>query len=99
MFGELCGPAAYKNVVVLTTFWEQVPTPKVGDQREEQLKSKYFAKLVEGGAQFMRHDCTVESTRKVLRHFLPMPPTITQFQKEIREDGKSSYRDLRRFCA
>ena len=89
MFRELCGPAAYKNVVVLTTFWELVPTSKVGDQREEQLKSKYFAKLVEGGAQFMRHDCTVESTRKVLRHILPMPPTITQFQKEIREDGKS----------
>ena len=88
MFQELCGPAAYKNVVVLTTFWDQISTPE-GARREEQLKSNFFRKLVEGGAQFMRHDRTVESSRKVLRHILPMPPTITQFQKEIREDGKS----------
>lgn len=37
----------------------------------------------------MRHDGTLESTRKVLRHILPMPPTITQIQTEIRKEGKS----------
>ena len=37
----------------------------------------------------MRHDGTVESTRKVLRRILPMPPTITQIQTEIRKEGKS----------
>ena len=89
MFRELCGPVAYKNVVVLTTYWDQVPTHEVGAKREAQLKSKFFAKLVEGGAQFMRHDGTVESTRKVLRHILPMPPTITQIQTEIRKGGES----------
>ena len=89
MFRELCGPAAYKNVVVLTTYWDQVPTNEVGVQREAQLKSKFFAKLVEGGAQFMRHDRTVESTRKVLRHILPMPAIIIQIQMEIRKEGKS----------
>ena len=91
MFGELCGPAAFKNVVVLTTYWDQLPTdkPEMGVQREGQLKSKFFKKLVDGGANFMRHDCTVESTRKVLRHILPMPPTITQIQTEIRKEGKS----------
>ena len=89
IFRELCGPAAYKNVVVLTTFWDQVPTHEVGVRREEQLKSNFFAKLVEGGAQFMRHDRTVESTRKVLRHILPISPTITQIQTEIRKEGKS----------
>ena len=89
MFQELCGPVAYKNVVVLTTFWDQIPTHEVGVKREAQLKSKFFAKLVEGGAQFMRHDGTVESTRKVLRHILPMPPTITRIQTEIRKEGKS----------
>ena len=88
IFRELCGPAAYKNVVVLTTYWDQVPTHKAGVMREEQLKSRFFAKLVEGGAQFMRHDRTVESTRKVLRHILPISPTITQIQTEIRKEGK-----------
>jgi len=89
MFRELCGETAYKNVVVLTTYWDQVSTHEEGVRREVQLKSSSFAKLVEGGAHFMRHDRTVESTRKVLRHILPIPPTVTQIQKEIREEGKS----------
>ena len=89
MFRELCGPAAYKNVLVLTTFWDQVPSHDVGVKREEQLKSKFFAKLVEGGAQFMRHDCTVKSARKVLRHILPMLPTVTLIQTQIRDQGLS----------
>jgi hypothetical protein len=87
MFRGLCGEEAYKNVVVLTTHWDQLPTNE-GVGREEQLESKYFKELVAGGARFMRHDCTIESALQVLRHILPMPPTVTQIQKEIREEGK-----------
>ena len=88
MFRELCGPEAYKNVVVLTTFWDEVPTYE-GVEREAELESKVFAKLVEGGAQFMRLDHTVESARAVLRQILLMPPTIVQIQREMRIDGLS----------
>ena len=88
MFRKLCGTENFQNVVVLTTYWDQLPTWEVGDQREQQLKSKFFARLVEGGAQFMRHDRTVESTRKVLRHIMimSMPLTTIQIQTEIREE-------------
>ncbi|KIM43890.1 hypothetical protein M413DRAFT_370839 [Hebeloma cylindrosporum] len=89
MFRELCGKAAYKNVVVLTTYWDQLSTHEEGVRREAQLKSKYFAALVDGGAEFMRHDRTVESARAVLRHILPIPPAVTQIQKEIRQEGKA----------
>ena len=88
MFRGLCGEAAFKNVVILTTYWDQVP-PGEGERREEQLKSNFLAKFVEGGAQFMRHDCTVDSARKVLRRILPMPAISARIQKEIREEGKS----------
>ena len=88
MFQKLCGPQAYKNVVVLTTLWNQV-SHEIGVRKEAQLMSSVFAELVEGGAKFMRHDNTVESTRKVLSHILPMPPIITQIQTEIRKEGKS----------
>ena len=88
MFRELCGPETYKNVVVLTTFWDEVPTYE-GVEREVELESKVFAKLVERGAQFMRHDHTVESARAVLRQIFPMPPTIIQIQKEMGIDGLS----------
>jgi hypothetical protein len=88
MFLELCGPEAYNNVVVLTTFWDEVPTDE-GIEREAQFKSNGFANLAKGGAEFMRHDHTVESARTVLRHILPMPPTILQIQTEMGIDGLS----------
>ena len=37
----------------------------------------------------MRHHHTVESARKVLRHILPMPPTIVQIQTEMGINGLS----------
>ena len=61
MFRELCGQEAYKNVVVLTTFWDEVPNDE-GVEREAELESKVFAKLVEGGDQFMRFDHTRGAT-------------------------------------
>lgn len=39
MFKALCGEDAYKHVVLATTMWEQVDL-KIGEQRENELKSK-----------------------------------------------------------
>ena len=88
MFQGLCGAAAFKNVVVLTTFWDQVSTSE-GVRREAQLKSNFLKDLVTGGARFMRHDHTIESTPQVLRHISTLAPTITQIQRDIREEGNS----------
>ncbi|KIM43891.1 hypothetical protein M413DRAFT_370843 [Hebeloma cylindrosporum] len=88
MFRGLCGKAAFKNVIALTTFWDQVSVDE-GDKREAQLKSNFFKDLVAGGAQFIRHDRTIESARQVLRRIFTLAPAITQIQREIREDGNS----------
>ncbi|CAA7267406.1 unnamed protein product [Cyclocybe aegerita] len=89
MFRNLCGTEAYKNVVVLTTFWDQLPSEEEGVKREGQLKTRFFKDLVDGGACFMRHDRTIESARKVLGHIFPLPPAVAQIQTEIREEGKT----------
>lgn len=86
MFRGLCGAAAFKNVVVLTTFWDQVSTSE-GVRREAQLKSIFFKDLLIGEACFMRHDHKAESTRPVLKHISTLAPTITQIQRDIREKG------------
>jgi len=52
MFRALCGLESYKDVVVLTTHWDQVPTHE-GVKREAQLKSNFFKDLAAGGARFM----------------------------------------------
>ncbi|KAK2462336.1 hypothetical protein APHAL10511_005642 [Amanita phalloides] len=87
MFRNLCGKKAYKNVVILTTFWDQL-TSEQGEKQEELLKVT-FKELLEGGAYFMRHDRTIESARDVLQHILTLDPTNVQIQEEIRIEGKT----------
>ncbi|KAJ3873810.1 lipoxygenase [Lentinula edodes] len=87
MFQNLCGPSAYRNIVVLTTFWDRVSAEE-GLMREEQLKFTFFSNIVAGGARFMRHDRTAQSAREVIAHILTLSPTDVQIQEEIRVDGK-----------
>ncbi|KAJ3740298.1 P-loop containing nucleoside triphosphate hydrolase protein [Lentinula detonsa] len=90
IFRELCGAATFKNVVVLTTFWDRV-NEEEGLAREEELKSNsnFFKDLVDGGARFMRHDRENSGARQVLDHIFTLVPTTVQIQKEIRVEGKS----------
>ncbi|KAK2466551.1 hypothetical protein APHAL10511_001413 [Amanita phalloides] len=88
MFRNLCGTEAYENVVVLTTFWDKVSGAE-GEEREEELRTKFFKHLAEGGARFMRHIRTLESARQVLRHISTLVPTHVQIQEEIRLQGKA----------
>ena len=88
MFRNLCGEGGFKNVVVLTTFWDKV-TNEDGRKRETQLKSKFFKELVDGGARFMQHDQSLRSVQEVLKHILTLAPTNVRIQEEIRVEGKS----------
>ncbi|CAA7267408.1 unnamed protein product [Cyclocybe aegerita] len=83
-------PADFRpqNVVVLTTFWDQLPSEEEGIKREGQLKARFFKDLVDGGACFMRHDRSIESACRVLTHIFMLVPAIAQIQTEIRIEGK-----------
>ena len=86
MFRNLCGAENYKNVVVLTTFWDKIPLEEA-TMRENVLKSKFFKELVDGHTRFMRHDRTVRSAHDVLSHIYTLTPTNVQIQQEIRVEG------------
>ena len=55
MFKKLCGPDPLKNVVVVTTFWDEIELAQ-GIESETELKTKdrFFKGLVEGGSKFVR---------------------------------------------
>ncbi|KIK59283.1 hypothetical protein GYMLUDRAFT_245358 [Collybiopsis luxurians FD-317 M1] len=69
-FQNLSDSDTFRNVVVLTTFWDDRSAWNVGEDREAELKSGVFLQLAEGGAVFMRHDKTVLSARRVLKHLV-----------------------------
>ncbi|KAF8680685.1 hypothetical protein AX14_004503 [Amanita brunnescens Koide BX004] len=88
MFRNLCGEGGFKNVVVLTTFWDVISNED-GTKRETQLKSKFFKDLIDGGARFMQHDQSLGSAQEVLKHVFTLSPTNVKIQEEIRVEGKS----------
>ncbi|KAJ3981023.1 lipoxygenase [Lentinula detonsa] len=87
IFQNICGTKAYKNITVLTTFWDSVSTEE-GLMREEQLKSTFFNHIVAQGARFMRHDRSTQSALEIITHILTLTPTDVQIQEEIRIGGK-----------
>ncbi|KAF5345263.1 hypothetical protein D9757_014425 [Collybiopsis confluens] len=89
MFKNLCGAETYKNVVILTTFWDDNSATKMGEEREAKLKSKFCLQLAQGGAAFMRHNRTKSSAYKVLDYVFTLVPTDVQITKEIRVEGKT----------
>src|SRR5258705_11981690 len=88
MFRNLCGTAAYENVVVVTTFWDKV-TAGEGIEREAQLKATAFKDLIEGGARFARHDRTRGNPQTVVRRIFMLTPRHVRLVEEIREEAKS----------
>ncbi|KAF8699742.1 hypothetical protein AX14_000905 [Amanita brunnescens Koide BX004] len=82
MFRNLCGAENYKNIVVLTTFWDMI-SEELGQRREAQLKSQFFKNLVDGGACFMRDDRTVKGAQGVLKQVIALGPMYTQLADEL----------------
>ncbi|KAF8130060.1 P-loop containing nucleoside triphosphate hydrolase protein, partial [Mycena galopus ATCC 62051] len=83
MFRKLCGDDALKNVIIVTTRWDDVQEEDRGamEKREKGL-------LIAGGDRFLRHDNTTDSARRIMEAFLEKDPIALQIQIEMR-DGKT----------
>lgn len=71
MLQELCGDEALQNLVLVTTFWGNVPQD-VGEARERQLVSEetLFKPLLDRGAKIRRHKDTERSAHEILQLLL-----------------------------
>ena len=56
MFKKLCGPDPLKNVVVVTTFWDEIELLQgIEFETELKTKDKFFKGLAEGKSKFVRY--------------------------------------------
>lgn len=74
MMSSLCGPDAMKNVVIVTTRWDEVHSKQLqaAEKTEAQL-SGYFKDFTDNGARLHRHYNTLESAKKLISSVLDFP--------------------------
>ncbi|KIL67665.1 hypothetical protein M378DRAFT_102256 [Amanita muscaria Koide BX008] len=89
MFRQLCGDDNLKNVLIVTNMWGEVD-PQVGLAREKELSSTdiFFKPALDKGAQFLRHDNTIESAYNIIRQVMKNHPNTLQIQEELVDQKK-----------
>ena len=65
MFEELCGKNAFHNVILVTTMWDEVDE-ETGEDREEELKTKYWRTMLERSSTTSRFLRTRESAFDII---------------------------------
>ena len=93
MFKKLGGEDALKNVIVVTTRWDDVPEKdrEAMEKREDELmktQGKFFEPLIAAGSQYLRHDNTYRSARRIMNQLVDNDPIALQIQVEMREGKK-----------
>ncbi|KAM0262211.1 hypothetical protein ACHAPA_009385 [Fusarium lateritium] len=90
LFKALCGPDALKNVILVTSMWDNIDEP-TGIARETELrtKQKYWGWMCEKGSTVLRHYNTRDSAMNIIERFVPKPTVVLQIQHDLVDLGKS----------
>jgi len=89
MFRELCGEDALKNVIIATTMWGKV-SKEEGENRERDLRDRFFKDALEKGTKMVRHTHPTHfnSTDDILRLIIANHPVPLLIQQELVDQKK-----------
>ncbi|KAI6118660.1 hypothetical protein EV401DRAFT_1550773 [Pisolithus croceorrhizus] len=85
MFKELCGRENFKNVILVTTMWDEI-TEEVGSAREKELQSDFWWSMINLGSTVHRFEGTMESAWSIINSLSLAPPVQRrplQIQREM----------------
>jgi hypothetical protein len=77
---DLCGNEM-KNVLLVTTFWDMVPKA-IGDKREMELQTNYWAPLLDLGSRMYRYKHK-SSGQEIMQYILSNQSNIIELQLQI----------------
>lgn len=90
MLKEICGQDAYRNIVLATTFWDQVSLDEGAAREKELLEEDTFWKaLISNGAKSIRMSRDKEAGKKLLEDMGANATAMLKIQKEMVDEGKS----------
>ena len=71
VFQKICGPDAFKNILLVTTMWEKV-NPADGESREMELENSetFWGQMIKEGACTHRHQNTKTSVLTILKRLV-----------------------------
>ncbi|KAF1995078.1 hypothetical protein P154DRAFT_446313 [Amniculicola lignicola CBS 123094] len=89
MFRKLCGDDAFKNVVLATTFWDEMKDHEKGERREKQLvtERKWWGYMASKGSQIRRFQNSRQSALDIITELAGLPRVSLQIQREMVDDG------------
>jgi hypothetical protein len=89
LFEKVCGPDAYKNIVIATTMWNCVESEQIGQARmtERMRETRFWGAMVDQGAQVIKHDNTPRSARNIIKMLINKQCVPLQMQKELVQNG------------
>ena len=90
MFKELCGRDNFKNVVLVTTMWDQV-VEDVGLRHEQELQNDFWKSMIRLGSTTHRFHLTEESAWEIINTLsvsLPGERHPLQIQREMVDEDR-----------
>ena len=66
VFKDVCGDGNLKNVVLVTTMWDEVADQSVSSRREEELLSSFWKDMIDLGSRTCRFQGTPESAWEII---------------------------------
>ncbi|KAJ3456440.1 hypothetical protein MRS44_016463 [Fusarium solani] len=89
MFRNLCGDAAFQNVALVTTFWDELQDQSKGEDREQQLlaRGEWWGYMTGKGSKTMRFHNTRESALEIVSKVIDLDIVTLQVQEEMVHRG------------
>jgi len=87
MFQRLCGEHTFKNIVLVTTMWDQLTDRMVGVARDQELRNDFWSIMEEQGSQITKFDGSRDQAESIVLQLLGKPPITLQLQHELVDRG------------
>ncbi|KAF2200939.1 P-loop containing nucleoside triphosphate hydrolase protein [Delitschia confertaspora ATCC 74209] len=87
IFKKICGERALKNVLLITSRWDDV-SQTVGSDRERQLKERFWAYMLSRGSNISRFHGDRDSAVGLVSQLLMKETVVLELQEELVDKGK-----------
>ncbi|KAM7207880.1 P-loop containing nucleoside triphosphate hydrolase protein [Naviculisporaceae sp. PSN 640] len=103
LFNKLTGNDSMTNVVIVTSKWDVLDNNPHEIQRAVERERRFcevhglWKKMLEDGAKVMRHSCTRQSAREIVKTILSLLPTVLLVQKQVHDGAAVIDTDVGRY--